>query len=49
MVTQALGRPNYVQTYDSIEITGGAVFYQSGDLRRTESIGSNDREYLEIK
>jgi hypothetical protein len=34
---------------DSIEITAGVVFYQSGDLRRTESIGSNDRVYLEIK
>ncbi len=34
---------------DAIEITGGAVFYQSGDLRRTESIGSNDRVYLEVK
>jgi hypothetical protein len=34
---------------DSIEITAGVVFYQSGDLRRTESIGDNDRAYLEIK
>ena len=34
---------------DSIEIAGGAVFYQSGDLRRTQSIGSNDRLYLEIQ
>ena len=34
---------------DSIQITAGVVFYQSGDLRRTESIGSNDRVYLEIK
>ena len=34
---------------DSIEITGGAVFYHSGDLRRTQSIGSNDRLYLEIQ
>jgi hypothetical protein len=34
---------------DSIQITAGMVFYQSGDLRRTESIGSNDRVYLEVK
>ncbi len=34
---------------DSIEITGGAVLYQGGDLRRTQSIGSNDRLYLEIQ
>jgi hypothetical protein len=34
---------------DSIEITGGAVFYHSGDLRRTRSIGSNDRLYFNVQ
>jgi hypothetical protein len=34
---------------DSIQITAGAVFYHSGDLRRTEGIGDNDRVYLEVK
>lgn len=34
---------------DSIQITAGAVFYQSGDLRRTEGIEDNDRVYLEVK
>jgi hypothetical protein len=34
---------------DSIEITGGAVFYHSGDLRRTQSIGSNDRLYFNVQ
>jgi hypothetical protein len=34
---------------DSIQITAGAVLYQSGDLRRTQDIGDNDRVYLEVK
>jgi hypothetical protein len=34
---------------DAIQITGGVVFYQSGDLRRTKGIGDNDRVYLEVK
>jgi hypothetical protein len=34
---------------DSIQFTAGVVFYQSGDLRRTQSIGSNDRVYVEVK
>jgi hypothetical protein len=34
---------------DSIQITAGAVLYQSGDLRRTQDIGDNDRIYLEVK
>ena len=34
---------------DSIELTGGIVFYQSGDLRRTTGIGSNDRVYFEVQ
>ena len=34
---------------DAIQITTGAVFYQSGDLRRTQGIGDNDRVYLEAK
>jgi len=34
---------------DSIEITGGAVLYQSGDLARFRNIGDNDRLFFEIK
>ena len=34
---------------DSIELTGGIVFYQSGDLRRTMGIGDNDRVYVEVQ
>jgi hypothetical protein len=34
---------------DSIELTGGIVFYQSGDLRRTMGIGDNDRVYFEVQ
>ena len=34
---------------DSIELTGGVVFYQSGDLRRTTGIGNNDRVFGEVQ
>jgi hypothetical protein len=34
---------------DSIELTSGIVFYQSGDLRRTKGIGDNDRVYFELQ
>lgn len=34
---------------DSIELTGGVVFYQSGDLRRTSGIGDNDRVYFDVQ
>jgi hypothetical protein len=34
---------------DAIELTGGVVFYQSGDLPRFSKVGQNDRLYLEIK
>jgi len=34
---------------DSIELTGGVVFYQSGDLRRTRGIGDNDRLFGEVQ
>ena len=34
---------------DAIEITGGVVFYQSGDLPRFRDVGENDRLYLEFK
>ena len=34
---------------DSIELTGGIVFYQSGDLRRTMGIGDNDRVFFEVQ
>jgi hypothetical protein len=34
---------------DAIEITGGVVFYQSGDLPRFRDVGQNDRLYLEFK
>jgi hypothetical protein len=34
---------------DAIELTGGFVLYQSGDLPRFSNIGQNDRLYLEIK
>jgi len=34
---------------DTIELTGGVVFYKSGDLPRFEDVGQNDRLYLEIK
>jgi Protein of unknown function (DUF1302) len=34
---------------DSIQLTGGIVFYQSGDLRRTMGIGDNDRVYLDVQ
>lgn len=33
---------------DALELTGGIVLYQSGDLHRFEDIGDNDRFYLEI-
>ncbi|MBW2560600.1 MAG: DUF1302 family protein [Deltaproteobacteria bacterium] len=34
---------------DSIQITGGVVFYKSGDLARYRNIGDNDRLFCEIK
>jgi hypothetical protein len=34
---------------DSIQLTGGIVFYHSGDLRRTMGIGDNDRVYLDVQ
>jgi len=34
---------------DSIQLTGGIVFYQSGDLRRTMGIGDNDRVYFNVQ
>jgi len=34
---------------DSIEIAGGIVLYQSGDLARFRSIGDNDRLFFNIK
>ena len=34
---------------DAIEITGGVVLYQSGDLPRFREVGENDRLYLEFK
>jgi len=34
---------------DSINITGGAVFYDSGDLAAFRNIGDNDRLFLEVK
>jgi len=34
---------------DSVKVTGGAVFYQSGDLARFRNIGDNDRLFVEIR
>lgn len=34
---------------DSIEVTGGIVFYQSGSLKRTMGIGDNDRVFFNIQ
>jgi len=34
---------------DSVQITGGVVLYQSGDLARYRNIGDNDRLFCEIK
>lgn len=34
---------------DSIELTGGIVFYQSGDLRRTMGIEDNDRLFFDVQ
>jgi len=34
---------------DSIQLTGGIVFYQSGDLRRTMGIGDNDRVFFNVQ
>jgi len=34
---------------DSIEIAGGVVLYQSGDLARFRNIGENDRLFFDIK
>jgi len=34
---------------DSVQITGGVVFYQSGDLAMYSNIGDNDRLFCEIK
>lgn len=34
---------------DTIQLTGGVVFYQSGDLPRFRDIGDNDRLFLEIR
>ena len=34
---------------DSIQLTGGVVFYHSGDLRRTMGIGDNDRLFLDVQ
>ena len=34
---------------DAVEISGGVVFYQSGDTERFSRISDNDRVYFEIK
>jgi hypothetical protein len=34
---------------DSIELTGGIVFYQSGDLCHPIKIEGNDRVYLDVQ
>ena len=34
---------------DTIQLTGGVVFYQSGDLLRFRNIGDNDRLFMEIR
>ncbi len=34
---------------DSIELTGGIVFYQAGDLRRTMGIEDNDRAFFDVQ
>lgn len=34
---------------DAVRVAAGVVFYQSGDLRRTTDIGSNDSVYLEAQ
>ena len=34
---------------DSVQITGGVVFYKSGDLAQYKNIGDNDRLLCEIK
>ena len=34
---------------DAIQLSGGIVFYHSGDLRRTMGIGDNDRVYLDVQ
>ena len=34
---------------DSIELRGGLVFYQSGDLLRTKGNGENDRVFFEVQ
>lgn len=34
---------------DNIKLTGGVVFYESGDMLNFRNIGKNDRMFLEIK
>ena len=34
---------------DALELTGGVIFYQSGDLPRFKDIDDNDRVFLEMK
>jgi len=34
---------------DTIQLTGGVAFYQSGDLPRFRNIGDNDRLFMEIR
>ena len=34
---------------DSLQVGGGIVLYQSGDLARYRNIGDNDRFFLEVK
>jgi len=34
---------------DAIQLSGGIVFYHSGDLRRTMGIGDNDRVFLDVQ
>lgn len=34
---------------DSIKLTGGIVFYQAGDLRRTMGIEDNDRAFFDVQ
>jgi len=34
---------------DAIQLSGGFVFYTSGDLRQFQNVGDNDRLFLEIK
>ena len=56
LITGVTGQDGTLQRFsaeydvnDAVQVTGGMVLYQSGDLVRFQEIGENDRVYFDIK